>query len=612
MKNLTWSLVFLLTAFSFSVVNAQKDPIRDEFLDAEFFLAEEDYNEALYAFMKVYNAGNQENANINYRIGVCYINIPGEKHQAESYLEKAVRNVSSSYKEGSYRETSAPFDAYLYLGNAYRINYQFENAIKAYKKFLELNTKGRAIDNQFAELQILACEKAKKAITSPAPLKKENLGRKYNTNQNNFKAVFSGDGNTMAFMTSMRFYDAVFFVRKINNNWTNTVNATSQIESDGDQYVTSLSYDGKKMFLIRVSAFGSNIMESEFLSGRWTRSKPVSKIINSKYFESHASISPDGSTLYLTSNRNESLGGMDIFMSEKDASGSWEDPVNLGDVVNTPFNEESPFICNDGKTLFFSSQGHESIGGFDIFYTVRQDDGTWSKPSPLPYPVNTPDDDLYFFPVENGKGGYMTYYEKEGFGSGDIYFINMEPEEEIADIIQEETEETEETAEIIQEETQEAVTEDLSEITETTEEEIIPVKYLIKPIYFDFDKYILSPEAYDKLNIIIHALKEFPDMVLEIRGHTDVVGSYQYNKILSEKRAKSVYDYLISSGIEANRLKMKGLSLSEPVAINRKPDGSDSPDGRRFNRRVVFRVLLNPNAAIIIQPEEIPERLRLK
>ena len=608
MKNLTWSLVFLAVTLSFFSANAQKDPIRDEFLDAEFFLAEEDYNEALFAFLKVYNAGNQENANINYRIGICYINIPGEKHQAIPYLEKAVENTSSSYKEGSYRELSAPLDAWLYLGNAYRMNYKLDEAIEAYKKFLALNVRGRAVDNQFAELQIQACGKAKIAIVSPIPVKKENLGRRVNTNQNNFQAVFSGDGNTMAFMTSLRFYDAAFTARKINNNWTNTVNATSQIESDGDQYVTSLSYDGRKMYLVRVSAFGSIIMESDYISGRWTRSKPVSKNINSKFFESHASISPDGNTLYLTSNRSGSLGGMDIFMSEKDASGNWGVPVNLGGVVNTPFNEESPFICNDGKTLFFSSQGHESIGGYDIFYTVRQDDGTWLKPIPLSYPVNTPDDDLYFFPVDNGKGGYMTYYDKESMGSGDIYFINLEPGEELAVLTDEEIQDT-----VLKEDIQDEIIEvEAPEISKITEEERISVKYLIKPIYFEFDKSTLSTEAFEKLDVIVNAMKLFPDMVLEVRGHTDAIGSYQYNQMLSEKRAKSVTNYLVSKEIKATRLKAVGLSQSEPAAANRKPDGSDSPDGRRFNRRVEFRVLVNPNAAINIQPEEIPEKLRLK
>ena len=611
MKKLTLTIIFLFAGIiSFESLYAQKDPIRDEFLDAEFFLAEEQYAESLQAYMKVYNAGNQENANINYRIGMCYANLPGEKSKAIPFLEKAVQNISSSWKEGSYRETSAPPDAWLYLGNVYRVDYQLDNAIESYNKFIEFGSKGKSADSEFAVQQVEACKRAKIAISDPASVKIEKLSSRFNTNQNNFQPVLSGDGNSMAFMTSLRFYDAVYYAWKINNTWTNTVNITSQIESDGDQYVTSLSYDGKTMYLVKESLYGGIIMESSFSGGRWTKSRPLDKNINTKYFESHASISPDGNTLYFTSNRRESIGGMDIFMAEKDESGKWGIPVNPGPVVNTTFNEESPHICNDGKTLFFSSQGHDNIGGYDIFYTVRQDDNTWSKPVRLPYPVNTPDDDLYFYPVENGTGGYMTLYGKDGNSSGDIYFFNIDAGEEIAEVIQEEPadKETEKVEDVV------PSPEEIEEVPEIAAEEMKPaetVKYSVKPIYFDFDRYSLSSESIDKLDLIAGILKEFPDMVIEIRGHTDAIGPVQYNQVLSERRARSALDYLVSQGIVTDRLRHKGLSLNEPAARNRKPDGTDSPEGRRLNRRVEFRVLVNPKNAVIIQESEVPDHLKI-
>lgn len=604
MKKIT--LISTLLAFTFCMhnIHAQKDPIRDEFLDAEFFLNQEQYSEALQAYIKVYDAGNQENSNINYRIGVCYINIPGEKTKAVPYLEKAVTNVSSAWKEGLYKEPTAPFDAWLYLGNAYRINYQLDEALVAYRKFLELDVKGKKTDLQYAGQQIEAVIRAQQATQKPANVKFENLGRRINSNQHNFQPVFSGDGNSMAFMTSLRFYDAVYFARKVNNTWTNTINITPQIESDGDQYITSLSYDGKKMYLVRVSVFGGDIMESEFSSGRWSKSKMLDKTINTKFFESHASISPDGNTLYFTSNRSESLGEMDIFVSEKDASGNWGLPKNLGDVVNTPLNEESPFICNDGKTLFFSSQGHETIGGYDVFSTVKQEDGSWSKPVALPYPVNTTDDDLYFYPVENGKAGYMALHGEEGFGLADIYFINLYPEIEVAEFIV-----TEEEDKLRPDEKVTIKTEDE---TPTEVKPVETLKYLVKPIYFDFDKYILSGEAKEKLDLIADLLKDYPEMELEIRGHTDAIGTNHYNQTLSERRARTASNYLIAKGIDAKRLPFKGLSMSEPAAANRKPDGSDSPEGRRFNRRVEFKVVVNPKNVILIQESEVPENLKIK
>lgn len=609
MKKLAFTFIVLST-FSLFFVNAQRDPLKNEFLDGEFFLVEEDYQEALQAFMKVYNAGNQENANINYRIGICYLNIPGEKEKSIPYLEKAVLNVSASYREGVYKDPRASKDAWLFLGNAYRINHELDKAINAYEKFLDLNVKGKLFDNLYAQQQILACERAKKVIHSPSNIEKENIGQKFNTLENNFNAVFSGNGNAMAYMTSQRFYDAVYYVRKLNNIWTNPVNVTSQIESDGDQYICSLSWDGTKMYLARITSFNSDIMESDFISGRWTKSRPLEKTINSKYFESHASLSPDGNTLYFTSNRKESLGGMDIFMSVKTPDGKWGIPENLGPNVNTELNEENPFICEDGKTLFFSSQGHDGIGGFDIFYTIRQDDGSWSKPVPLPYPVNTTDDDLFFFPVDNGKAGYQTQILADGYGSGDIYYVNLFPEPEIADISDDSVSPEKELTVADRDEKPESVKPVDSDILDTTKE--VPVKYFIKPVYFNFDRYALIENAHENLDVIVLVMQNYPGMVLEIRGHTDALGPYEYNQLLSERRAKAVIDYLVSKGTERDRLKAKGFSLSEPVAINKNADGTDNKEGRRYNRRVDFKVLTSPVDAVIFEPSQVPENLKIK
>jgi OmpA-OmpF porin, OOP family len=250
-----------------------------------------------------------------------------------------------------------------------------------------------------------------------------------------------------------------------------------------------------------------------------------------------------------------------------------------------------------GKLCFFSSQGHNTIGGFDIFFSRKLDDGTWSPAEPLPYPVNTTDDDLYFFPINNGEAGYMALQDETGFGLGDIYLIDLHPP----------------IAEEIAEATPEVDKADSTQMIEITEDEpMATIKYLIKPIYFEFDRFGLSPESSDKLNTIARILNDTPDMILEVIGHTDAIGANHYNQLLSEKRAKAVSDYLISKGVNASRLKNKGLSKSQPAAANRKPDGSDSPDGRRLNRRVEFKVLVSPENVIIIQENEVPEDLRIK
>lgn len=621
--------LFLFISLAF--INAQdEDDIQLNFYDGEFFLAEEEYRDALLAFQKVYNAGYEDNANINYRIGICYLNLPGEKEKAIPYLEKAVTNISDNYREGSLNEKSADLDAWLFLGNAYRIANQLNKSCNAYKEYIETTDDPGSKEVVFAQKQIEACERAKKAMDYPAEVQKESIGALYNSSMNDYNPVLSMDNNAIAYMSEQRFYDAVFFMEIENGRFTNPINITPQIQSDGDQYVTSLSKDGKKMLLSKISSFDADIMISDYEARRWTRSRNIGKPINSKFFESHACFSPDGNTIYFTSNRRESIGGMDIFVSNLNEDGEWSDPLNLGGNVNTELNEETPFICEDGKTLYFSSQGHATIGGYDIFVTRLQDDGSWSKPEALPYPVNTTDDDLFFYPLCDGivgeeVAGYMSRIEPEGLGSGDIYKMKVIPyegitekeaEEEIEEIVEEEAEETlaEVEAEPEEEPVEEIIEEQVEEEKEIEEvEEVIekPV-YTLKPIYFAFDSYELSSTAKSRLDKVAEMMKSYEEIKIELQGHTDAMGPEVYNQYLSEKRAESARDYLVSKGISENRLTTKGFSELEPVAINTNPDGSDSFRGRKLNRRVEYEIDPGIKETVIIEEVEVPEDLIIK
>lgn len=619
------SLVILMLSFlSLPFIYAQEDQEEQNqlnFYDGEFFLAEEDYRDALLAFTKVYEAGNQDNAYLSYRMGICYLNIPGEKEKSIPFLEKAVKNISDHYREGSYKETHAPADAYLFLGNAYRIDYQLDKAIAAYNSYIELkdnNTK----ETEFARSEIEACKRAKIALENPAKLTRENLGGLYNSAFNNFNTVVAYDGSAIAYMAEQRFYDAIFYMEVVNGRFTNPNNITPQIQSDGDQYVTSLSYDGTKMLLTKVSSYDADIMISTLEARRWNKSENLGKPINSKYFESHASFSPDGKTIFFSSNRNESMGGMDIFYSELDDRGNWTEPKNLGPNINTTLNEETPFMCKDGKALFFSSQGHETIGGYDIFYSVKDEEGNWTKPEPLPYPMNTTDDDLFFFPTcESGKGisGYMTLIEPEGFGSGDIYHVNLIPADLVAEEAAEEIVEVEPDVEVKEELIEEEVTHPELEEEVVVETEVVPPPpaevmriYRVKPVFFRFDSYELSENATSKLDEIASVMNEFKDIKLEIQGHTDAMGPVEYNQYLSEKRAESVKKYLVSKGISEDRLTTIGFSENKPAAINTNPDGSDSFRGRKLNRRVEFEIDPGIMEQVEVEPVEVPDNLKIK
>ncbi len=616
------SLILLLIGLGCSFSYSQKDEDRVNFFDGIFFMEEEDYRDALSAFMKVYDAGFQNNANINYKIGVCYLNISGEKEKAIPFLEEAVKNIAGNYREGIFNEERAPFDALLFLGNAYRINYQLDSAISAYNRYIDKLEAKNEIEIKYTLQQIEACQRAKLSIENPAKIRIENLGTPLNTGLDNLNAVLSGNGEFMAYVSEQKFYDAVYFVEKQGSRWANPVNVTPQIQSDGDQYVTSLSYDGTKMFLSKISNFDADIMVSEYRARTWSRSENIGKPINSKFFESHAFLSPDGNTLYFTSNRSESLGGMDIFFSRKMQNGDWGEPQNLGSTINTSLNEDSPFLTPDGKTLFFSSQGHTTIGGYDIFYSTLGDDGNWSEPVNLPFPLNTTDDDVFFYPLGKEKDvqGYITRYDPEGIGSGDIYRVETLPTEDIAL-------EEEETPILGETEAQAVEEKDISEmdsepiIPDTTvltpvlvEEEIKEpekLRFNIRPVFFDFDSYALNDIAKGRLNDLTEAMNEYPQLKIEVHGHTDSKGPDAYNQILSERRASEVIKYLVSKGIDRERLTLRAFSENKPAAMNTTPDGRDSVKGRMLNRRVEFRITTRPFEWIELEEVEVPDELKV-
>jgi len=627
-------LIIILILCSLKTLIAQKsdEDLRLFFSDAEYFLAEEEYIDALYDYLELYNNGFAENANVNYRIGICYLNIPGQKDKAISYLVKAVGNTKLNNRESVYKEKKAPLDAYLYLGNAYRVNNDLDKAIASYEKYKELLPSSDKANIDYTNKQIEACNIALKYMENPISIQKTNLGNIINNSASNYKAVISGDGNAIVYMNELPFYDAIYFSRFENGQWAEPENITPQIQSDGDQYVTSVSYDGTMLFLTREDNFNSDVYISDYKNGQWTRSRPLAKPVNSKYWESHASISKDNKTLYFTSNRRGGFGEMDIFKSIRDEEGDWDEPKNLGSTVNTSLNEDTPFITEDGKSLFFSSQGHNSMGGYDIYVTSIDDEGNWTDPVNLGYPINTTDDDLFYYPWNNGQVAYLALLESDTYGKEDIYKVKIASEEaeekvttEIIDtekpditlekeIVDEEiSEETIEKAEEEAEESKEKeIAEEIEEETEKEVSEIKSIEFELIPVYFNFDNFNMTEKGKMKLDKLVNLLKNYPDLKAELYGHTDALGPAEYNQRLSEKRAMSAQKYLVNKGINNNRLKAAGLGETQFAAINKNTDGSDNPEGRKLNRRVEYVLIGIDQNRILIKKADIPENLRVK
>ena len=285
--------LLISSLITLSVTAQKKDiPLKEYFADAEYFFVQGDYIDALSDFLEVSKRGYENNANINYRIGICYLNIPGLKEKSISYLESAAINASSKYRESTLNEIYAPLDVYLFLGNAYRIDYQLDTAVVRYRQFLDLIDDRSVEDIDYVEKQIEACHIAQEFINSPRRVLFTNFGRLINTSSSNYNPLLSGDGNTLVYMTKLPFYEAIFMSRKRGKNWTRPVNITPQLMSDGDQVVTGISFDGNTLLLAKADAFDSDIYSSVIKDGLWSKSKPISKTINTKFWESHASFSP--------------------------------------------------------------------------------------------------------------------------------------------------------------------------------------------------------------------------------------------------------------------------------------------------------------------------------
>jgi hypothetical protein len=422
MKHHTVLLLAFLLFFQYGFTQ-QEENLKDLFLYAESEFLFEEYAEALPNYLRI-NKQLPDNDNINFKIGVCYLNDPYEKDKAIAFLEKAVKNINPKFRENSFKETGAPLEAYYYLGNAYRINDQLEKAIDTYEYFKD-QADPELYDLELVNKQITDCKNALDLKTRPVDFNIENLGDRINTRFSDVQPVVSGDESRLVYIQKQAFYDALAYSEKIEGEWSFPRILMEELQVDEDVYPTSLSYDGNTLFIYRNDNFTGNLYTSSYVNGRWSTLTKLNENINTKYWESHASVNKAGDTLYFTSNRKEGYGGLDIYYSVKGSNHDWGKAVNLGSTVNTQYNEETPFLTSDGKTLYFSSYGHYNMGGYDVFYTTKLSDSTWAVPVNAGFPINTTDDDVFFNPVHNGTFAYYPRYLEGGQGLTDIYRLEI-------------------------------------------------------------------------------------------------------------------------------------------------------------------------------------------
>ncbi len=416
-KYRSWLLTLILLQIATAVFPQSKKELEEMFTQAESHYLFEEYELANPIYLSILSF-EPDNCNILYKIGNCYLNIPDEKTKALEYLEKAVKNVSYDAKSQLFKEKRAPLDAYFSLGKAYMINNDLEKAINTFQVFQKLvkdsPLKGEMQNIEFVDQQIEACKNAMKFQQNPVSFDKVKLPADFSQGSINDNPVISFDGNTIAYTERRGLSTAIFYSKRERGKWQPPVEITFEINAGEDCSTCALNYDGTELFLYKDDMKDGNIYSTTWKDGKWSPIKKLNKNINTKYYESHASISADGKKLFFTSNREDG-NDLDIYISEKDASGDWGAPKMLPEEINTPFNEDTPFITISDSILFFASEGHNSMGGYDIFKSIKKDD-KWGTPENLGYPINTTDDDRFFSPFNNGLNGYYsisTDYKKK-------------------------------------------------------------------------------------------------------------------------------------------------------------------------------------------------------
>ena len=417
-----------LVVFPVAVSAQSSGEMKKIFEKAESYYVFEEYDLANQLYLLL---DNTENANIDYKIGTCYLNIPGEKEKSIPYLERAVKNASYESKTESFKEKRAPLDCYFSLYRAYLINDQLEKALNTLQTFNRLAeetaSKGGMENLEYIEQQMQACRNAMEYKANPVSYSRKAMGSDFSQGSINDNPAVSFDGNSIVYTERRGLANAIFYSRKERGKWQTPIEITAELNAGEDCSSSSLNSDGTKLFLYKTDTYDGAIYSSDLINGAWTPIKKLNKNINTKFYESHASVSSSGEKLYFTSNREGGQGNLDIYVSEIDASGDWGPAINLGAAINTPFHEDTPFITANDSLLYFSSEGHSSMGGFDNFKSQRSGTG-WGTPVNLGFPINTTDDDKFLQPSNNGNNGYYSmttdYKEKGifylGFGNIDV------------------------------------------------------------------------------------------------------------------------------------------------------------------------------------------------
>jgi hypothetical protein len=440
MKRILLLLVFaVVTSTVFSAAPPKRFVFASKFLEANQMLEERLWIQSINAWIDLL-VENPNNANINYKIGYCYLQTANSKLEALQYLEAACdKRFSKSYDPYDPVEKRAPVQALFYLGRAQALNLKIDDAIATFQKLQkQLGKKHLMYIDATRELEM--CMEAKSQMENPRNYKITNVGPILNTASNEYSPVLSLDESQLFFTSprirpdssnskiidfvTMQYKDDIYATFK-NEEGVWMEPELLNLNTDAHDAAISVSPDGQTLFIYRDNFGDGQLLESTLIGETWSEPAMLGSDINTAAWETHATVSADGNTLLFVSDRNGGVGKRDIYRCVKLPNGEWSRALNIGTQVNTTYDEDAPFLTADGKTLYFASRGHNTMGGFDIFYSKLGQDGEWGTPVTLGYPINTVDDDVFFVPMADGRRAYYSSSKDGGYGLKDIYLVDM-------------------------------------------------------------------------------------------------------------------------------------------------------------------------------------------
>ena len=643
---LTTSLVLALATAGAAPALAQST--RKAMSTGNKFFENENYRASIPFYEQVL-AKEPDNALALFRCGISYMSF--DKEKASDYIYKAQRLKPKVAKDVEY-----------WLGRVDHINYNFDDAITHYQSYNTTLKKRNDPRKEEIALRIQHSKNAKVQFNNPKDIFVKNLGPVINTIASEHSPVMSADDKVLLYTSrgsnvtaadskkgiaaDGEYYEDIFETKRLGDDqWDTPRSLSGVLNGKGHDASIQVFDNDTKMLMYRQDEDG-DIFFSQKEGGDWTEPKKLNKNINTKRFQSDAFITPDGKTLYFSTSEFSENNTLDLYYSTRPEGGDWGAPQSLGNTVNTAYDDDSPFLSQDGKTLYFSSRGHDTMGGYDIFKSSWDEASKrWGKPMNMGYPVNTPDDDTYYRLSPDGSYAYLSSYRIGGYGEKDIYTINYiknaviqgrvfairdsaaVPGAELVFNSQSADKKAISFRDVTKPDSGtysvnllsgrsyqvniskdgKLITTDAFEVPMVTQDSAAPitkdfyVAYVdsakikadlasndkaFKNIYFTTDQYDLRPESITELDKIIRVLKANPTINLSIEGHTDKRNSDGYNMSLGKNRSVSAYKYLTDNGITAKRLVTISYGERRPAAPN------DTEENMQLNRRNEFRVIL--------------------